>query len=586
MFTKRYKQHLSTLILIFTILMSVGCATYKGGTKKAFDAVEKGNYPVAIKEMKNSLKPQGKNRLLYYLEIGLLKHLNGEYKASNHLLTQAAQIAEDLETVRVSDQLGAALTSPRLTSYAGTKYERALIHYYKALNYVFLSENNAAEKEALLEGARIESRKVDIMLTALRNEEGTFEEVNDKKKSLLSKALKLFDALNGDFLDEDMLVYREDAFMRYITGVIYEKNGEYDDARISYQQAAKLYEKGYQAQYHLGNGISEQAWFDVVRMMQWAGGYENDWPQLADSKLSDDKRKELDSYKKGTAQLIIIEHLGMIPAREELNLMLTLDEKAKELIVKPVLVGSEQQKHDQLAWFYAMYSDKGWINLISNVQEGGLEQAIDREYSKRIGLGAAWTVAETIGLPKAVGTEGMRITVPYYRPYIAPYGESVLWVDGREARTLVAAQSLSQLALQEQLLGAGSDLQQALARELVKAIFAKKVSGLAGDAGQALSFITKVVNTATSQAETRNWLTLPQAIKITRLPLAEGKHSIKLVTKNASNSGIFSQSQYEIELNKGQIYVIRDRTIRGVHGSSSKLVDAKTRKILAANTKE
>ncbi|HFE38343.1 MAG TPA: hypothetical protein ENK06_08010 [Gammaproteobacteria bacterium] len=575
------KKCISSGVLVFFILTSFGCATYKSGTKKAFDAVEKGNYPVAIKEMKKNLKPTGNDQLLYYLEVGLLKHLNREYEESNRLLTQAAQISEDLETIRASDQLGAALTSPRQTSYAGTKFERVFIHYYKALNYILLAEKSPAHRASLLEGARIEARKVNIMLTALNNEEGTYQEVKDKKKGLFSKALKLFDELNGNFRDESLLVYREDAYVRYITGLIYEANGEYDDARISYQQAAELYENGYQKQYQLGDAITEQAWFDVVRMMRWAGGYGDDWPLLAESKLSVSKRKELDTYKKGTSQLVVIEHLGMIPPRDEMNVHLTLDKKAKDLVVKPVLTGSQQERRDQFTWFHAMYSDKGLLNAFKNMSEGGVHQMIDRRFSKRIGIGPVWELAESIGLPKAVGSEGIRITVPYYRPHASPYGETTLWVDGTSVSKLIPAQSVSRLALQEQLLGAGSDLQQALARELVKAIFAKNVTGLVG--GETLGFLAKVVNTATSQAETRNWLTLPEAIRITRLPVSKGEHSIKLTTNTASNNGLFSQSERHFAIREGEIYILRNRTISRAKGTFSKKANLTERKILAAN---
>ena len=562
-----YRRVVQVLLLLTVIVMSFGCATYKAGSKKAFDAVEKGNYPVAIKEMEKTIKSDGDDRLLYFLEVGLLKHLNGEYEASNRLLTRAAEIAEELETIRLSDQLGAALTSPRQAAYRGTKFERAFVHYYKALNYAFLAANNPAQKDKFLEGARIESRKVEIMLTALKNEKGTYTEVADKKKSTFSKLMKIFDVLSGNYIDKDKLVYREDAYIRYITGVMYESNGEYDDARISYQQAAELYEKGYQEQYQLESAITEQAWFDVVRMMRFAGGYESDWPRLAETKLSENKRKELDNYKKGDAQLMVIEHLGMIPAREEMNIHLTLDTRTKELVVRPVLTGTKSEKDDQMAWFFTMYSEKGLLSAIHNYKARGVSGVVQGLKSKRISIGAVWGMAEELGLQKAIGPLGIRITVPYYRPRISPYGESEVWVDGKISGNLTAAESLSQLALQEQLLDAGSDLQEALARELVKAILAEKASSAAG--GGYLGLAAKLVNTATSQPETRNWLTLPQTIKITRLPITEGKHSVKLVTKNLANNQTYAHSQHNIELKKGQIYILRDRTIGRVKSTKA-----------------
>jgi len=99
---------------LFVVLFVSGCATYKDSNKKMFKAVENGNYPVAIKEAKKSIKPDGDDRLIYFMEIGLLEHLNGQYESSNNNLTRAADIGEDLRTKRAGDALNAALTSPRI----------------------------------------------------------------------------------------------------------------------------------------------------------------------------------------------------------------------------------------------------------------------------------------------------------------------------------------------------------------------------------------------------------------------------------------------------------------------------------------
>ena len=574
------------LVLLLFIVASFGCATYQVGSQKAFEAVERGQYSVAIKEMKKTIKSDGKDRLLYYLEVGLLKNLNSEYEASNQLLTQAAQIAERLETIRLGDQLGAALTSPRQAPYRGTKFERAFIHYYKALNYTFLAHNNPVKANKFLESARVEARRVEIMLTALQNEKGNYDEVADRKKSTFSKIMKVINALNMDFIDRDLLVYRDDAYIRYITGIVYESNGEYDNARISYQQAAELYEKGYQDQYQLEKEITEQAWFDVVRMMQWAGGYKSDWPRLAKSKLSEKKQAELNTYKKGSPQLIIIEHIGMIPARDEMNIHLKLNKRSKELIVSPILTGNQKERSDQMGWFFAMYSGKGLSSAISNYRLRSLtpSNVIQGLTSKRIGIAPVWGLAESLGLPRAIGDFGVRVTVPYYRPGVLRYGSSELWVDGSKYGNLVAAESLSQLALQEQLLEAGGDLQQALSRELVKAIFADKLAREVG--GGYLSLAAKLVNTATSQSETRNWLTLPETIKITRLPIAEGQHKVKIITKNASNVGNYAQSQHELTFKKGQIRILRNRTVSSRKANGVKKADHSFRpdSIIASNT--
>jgi len=559
----------ATVIVVFLVVLG-GCATHGSGVKSALTDVERGNFPAAIQGMKKILKPEGKDRLLYFLELGLLKSLDGQYEASNRDLTQAAQIAEDLETKRASDLLKEMLTSPRQASYSGSLPERVYIHYYKALNYISLALEDPSQKVEYLEGARIEARKIDIVLTALKNETGTYDEIEDKKGQLFSKLLDIFEKLDGNFLDEDMLVYREDAYVRYLAGVVYETNGEYDDARVSYQQAATLYEKGYEKQYTLGSPITEQAWFDAIRMMKWGGGYDGEWQRLAEKKLSAEARAELDSFNRKSAQLLVIEHAGMIPQREELNVKLYLDEGSKEIVLTPYLTGTASEQQDQFSWFYAMYAEKGFLSMISNYRARGPVGVALGKYSKRIGLGPAWELLESSGAKKAIGAMGLRVTVPYYRPYTPSFGTSELWVDGNSYGALKEAESLSNIALQGQLLDAGGDLKKAVARELVKAIIAegvvKGVGGAADSVVAGLSgFIdlgTKILNAVTSQAETRNWLTLPAQVRIKRIPLQPGAHDVRIVTSNASHPGVYKEQLRSMSLSEGQIRVLRIRTTR------------------------
>jgi len=573
-------------LLLFSIFVS-GCATYGGGNKTALLAVEKGNYPLAMKEMQKVIKKDGDDRLLYHLEFGLLKHLNQQYQDSNRDLSIASQIAEDLETQRVSNLLSVAMSNPRNGVYRGTKYERAFIHYYKALNYIALAFQHPENWEAHLEGSRIESRKVSIILTAIQKERGDYQELKDKKSGLFTKLVDTFNKLSGK-LDKDSLVFRDDAYIRYLTGIVYEANREYDDARISYQQSAKLYEQGYSKQYHLGDEITEQAWFDTVRMMQWAGGYDGDWEKLAEKKLSTQSRNALQDYPKGQAQLIIVEHMGMIPARDEMNIRLGANPYTKQLVLTPVYTGSKQERHDQYAWFAAMYSDRSLIDVVRNFGSGGAIGTIGGLGTKKISLGPVWSTVEDLGLIRAIGKLGIRITIPYYRPHPKPFNNTKVWLNGTAKGDMVIAESVSQLALQEQLLNVDKDLQEALGREAVKAVLASGVSSAAGQGDDQLksllSLAGKAINTLTSQAETRNWLTLPYEIRVKRLPVEAGQHNIKLVTKKSaaskSRGGLYNQSEYSANIDEGQLYILWNRTTGLTKVKKQKPIEQKTRTAL------
>ena len=62
--------------------------------------------------------------------------------------------------------------------------------------------------------------------------------------------------LNADLIDGEKLLYRQDAWVNYTIGLSFETNQEWDNARISYQKSAELYEQAYQKQYQLSEEIT------------------------------------------------------------------------------------------------------------------------------------------------------------------------------------------------------------------------------------------------------------------------------------------------------------------------------------------
>ena len=112
------------LLIVAAILAVAGCATYGEGNRAALERMSVGDNKGAIAVVEKNLNPVGDDRLLYHMELGLLRDLNGEYDSSNRNLSQAERIAEDLFTTSVSGAALAALTNPRNAPYGGADYER------------------------------------------------------------------------------------------------------------------------------------------------------------------------------------------------------------------------------------------------------------------------------------------------------------------------------------------------------------------------------------------------------------------------------------------------------------------------------
>ena len=55
--------------------------------------------------------------------------------------------------------------------------------------------------------------------------------------------------INSRYADDKKNVYKEDAFIRFLMGVLYEAEGEVNDAFISYRKAEEIYRNDYAANY-------------------------------------------------------------------------------------------------------------------------------------------------------------------------------------------------------------------------------------------------------------------------------------------------------------------------------------------------
>ena len=163
----------------------------------------------------NSFYTTKKHGILLNLELGKLYHLRKKYDSSNVFFNNADIGMEDSKKY----------------SYDGSQIDKVLVHYYKALNYLYLGNND----EAL-----VEARRINLKIN----------EMSEKRM----------------FRDEA----RIDPFAQVLQGVIYEKMGNYDDALLSYKDAVALYDK-YGMNGYLGVNIPNQLIADVINIANKAG---------------------------------------------------------------------------------------------------------------------------------------------------------------------------------------------------------------------------------------------------------------------------------------------------------------------------
>jgi len=192
------------LLLILFSGIAFGCTSM---TQKHFTEIEKsaskGNYQAGIKILeKNKKEYREKDQVVYQVELGMLYHLAGQFKKSNQQLQSAEKRMDDLYTKSISDEASSYFTNDYSLAYAGEDFERVMVNVFGAINYTFLNK---------WDDALVEARRVDHKLNV----------INSKY--------------------EDKNVYKEDAFARYLSGILFEAQGEKNDAFISYRKAYTSY---------------------------------------------------------------------------------------------------------------------------------------------------------------------------------------------------------------------------------------------------------------------------------------------------------------------------------------------------------
>ncbi|MFD2146604.1 COG3014 family protein [Mucilaginibacter antarcticus] len=201
--------------IIMLVLFLLGCATYNERITLYYQNVHAGNYKQAEKTLDgNSLIKKPRNRLLYLIEKGRVSHLNGQYDVSNRYFNEADQLLDQGLGGAADGAVGVFVNSMSQT-YKGEDFEKFMIHYYKALNYVYLNKT---------EDAIVEARRITLQA----------QQQTDK------------------FNNKDNR-YSNDAFSLTLQGMLYESVSDINNAFIAYRNAAEVYLKA-----------PDQTWYGIT----------------------------------------------------------------------------------------------------------------------------------------------------------------------------------------------------------------------------------------------------------------------------------------------------------------------------------
>jgi len=180
----------------------------------------KADYSAAITQIEaaKEIAYTHKDRVVYYLDIGMLHHWNGDYAKSNEFLEKAERAIEENFTKSMTRSASSLILNDNALDYAGEDYEDVYLNAFKALNYLALDQTD----EAFVEVRRI----------------------NNKLVQLESKHAKMADKLSEAEEAHESFVpgkshFHESALGRYLSLILYRNEAKWDDVRIDRDKMAK-----------------------------------------------------------------------------------------------------------------------------------------------------------------------------------------------------------------------------------------------------------------------------------------------------------------------------------------------------------
>ena len=161
-----------------------------------------------------------KDKVLYYLDAGMVAHYAGNYEESSKLLHEGELAIEAAYTKSITAGVSSYLVNDTMLEYAGEDYEDIYLNAFSALNYYH---------EGSIDDALVEIRRLDNKLQYLSTKYGT--EITNAQQAVMEKSSDIpYDPGTAS------VTFSNSALGRYLGMLFYRSENQYDDARIDRDQ--------------------------------------------------------------------------------------------------------------------------------------------------------------------------------------------------------------------------------------------------------------------------------------------------------------------------------------------------------------
>jgi len=436
-----------------------GCAAYYAvGMGGPLKKLSRGDYAGALEKLEKHTGDT--NKLLYRLEKGLILHYQGEYEMSNRQFARAEALVDQHYTRSVSREVASLLTNDAIRAYSGEEFERVLIHYYRALNYWYLGDP---------EGALVECRKANLRLADF--------------------------ALAAEY----ELTYKNDAFLQYLTGLLYESQREWNDAYVAYKNAASGY-----AAYEEAFGLSMPRSLaqDLVRLADRLGYQEDVYQFTHDYSVG-----LPGTARQGRAHAVVLAESGFVARKDEYEISVPITSNARGPDIWMVSERSVYRYHHP----YLGGKVKYWLR-------------------------AALPQYESV--PSAV--KGVRVS------------------GGGRSAAAFPVEDLDAIARRTLEEKEDTILLRTVARGIAKYAATKA----AEKKSDWLGILVNLFGAGTEAADTRGWLSLPRTVWMGRLDLEPGTTDVVVEFLNSAGRVVETQTFAAVQAAPGETVFLSHRSFR------------------------
>ncbi len=421
--------------------------------------IEAGQYDAALARLEKSREVYGeKSRVLYHMDAAMIETLAGRPAQANAHVQEAEDLIESLYTKSLTREAVSFLTSDASLPYEGEDFEKVFLNVLAALNHARMGEPDEAA---------VEARKADVKLVEMARTRG-----------------------------QDT-AYGEDAFVRFLMGLMYEDAGETNDAWVSYARAIRTY----QAQEKRFGVSVPRSLVRRAAVVAAALGFHDEVASLREGfpGMVPEDLKAL----RGLGRIVVVEFAGEVPAKVERRVEVTLGQGLFFLQTMDVTSQEEQQVASALS--------------VAKSVVAGTNIAIAFPVMTGRPPGSAPTtvwVSEPGGDASAFGLAGRGVS-------------SV-------AEPVHNLTAIAPVCLEERM---GRIWARTVARAVVKfllAYAAQKAGEAAGgkDYGWLTGFLagaaTGALLQASEHADTRQWGTLPAEVRLAVIEVPPGEYEVRV----------------------------------------------------------